>query len=144
MHLSNLDNVLWLLGVVGELILLGILVYRRTYRTFPIFFSWLVFVLLLEPTFFWLVHNTAPATYYKIFFALNFPQYLLEAGVLIEIAASVLRPVKRSMPKRILYVFAGCMIVIGIIGFILAAHAGASTLAHPRGLVLVNTTMAIL
>jgi hypothetical protein len=142
--LSDIDNVLWAASALGELTLLGILIYRRIYRSFPVFFIWVTFIVLLEPTFFWLLHHTSARTYYRAYFALNFPQYLLEAGVLIELASHVLHNVRRSLPKGILFAVAGSMVVIGIVGFAIAAHVNASTLAHPRAFVVLNATMAIL
>jgi hypothetical protein len=144
MQVSDIDGLLWAAGAAGEVALLCILTARQVYRTFPIFFSWLVFVVLLEPTFYWLLHHTSEATYYKVFFALNFPQYLLEAGVLVEIAANVLQPVRRSLPKGLLYFLVGGMVVIGIVAFLFAARLNASTLAHPRLFQVINAAMAIL
>ncbi len=144
MQVSDIDSLLWAAGAAGEVALLGILLVRRVYRTFPIFFCWLLFIVLLEPTFYWIAHHESTATYYKAFFVLNFPQYLLEAAVLIEIAANVLQPVKRSLPKGLVYFLIGGMVVIGAAAFVFAAHLNASTLAHPRAFIVMNATMAIL
>ncbi len=144
MQVTDIDSLLWAAGAAGEVVLLGILCWRRVYRTFPIFFSWLTFVVVLEPTFYWLLHHASAKTYYQVFFALNFPQYLLEAGVLIEIAASVLQPVKRVLPKGLLYFLIGGMVLIGVVAFLIATHLNASTLAHPRYFLVINATMAIL
>jgi hypothetical protein len=144
MHFSGIDRALWAAGVVGEILLVYVLLVRRSYRTFPVFFSWIVFILLLEPTFYWLLRYTSGTTYYKTFFALNFPQYLLEVGVLAEIALNVLRPVRKSIPMGLLIVLGCAAIFIAIVGFLVAAHANAATLADPRYFVVINTTMAIL
>ena len=144
MHLSGIDAALWLAGITGEFFLVLILLVRRAYRTFPIFFAWISFVLLLEPTFYWLLVHCSAATYYKAFFVLNFPQYLLEVGVLIEIALNVLRPIKSSLSKRLLVVLLSAMLLIALVGFLAAAHVNAATLSDPRTFVVMNTTMAIL
>lgn len=144
MHVTGIDTVLWLAGVAGEFFLVLILLVRRGYRTFPIFFSWICVVLLLEPTFYWLLLHTSQTTYYRIFFALNFPQYLLEVGVLAEIALSVIRPVRKTLSRGLLITFGSSMAVIVAIGFLAAAHANSVTLVDPRSFIVVNTTMAIL
>jgi hypothetical protein len=144
MHLSPVDTALWLAGVAGEALLVGVLFFRRSYRSFPVFFSWILFILLLEPTFYWLLIHSSAATYYKVFFALNFPQYLLEAGVLAEIALNVLRPVRQAISRTLLLVFAAAMLLIAIVGLLAAAHLNAATLADPRSFVVINMTMAIL
>lgn len=144
MQVSDIDGLLWAAGVTGEIGLLSILSVRRIYRTFPIFYSWLVFIVLLEPTFYWLLHHASAETYLKVYFTLNFPQYLLEAGVLVEIAANVLQPAKRALPKRLpLFLIAG-MLIIGVAAFLFAARLNASTLAHPRSFQVLNATMALL
>jgi hypothetical protein len=144
MQASYLDDVLWAAGATGELLLLGILIGRRIYRTFPIFCIWIAFVLLLEPTFYWLLNHASARTYYQTFFALNFPQYLLEACVLLEVASTVLQPVRKSLPKGVLFFVAILMVAIGTVGFLVAAHLNAATLAHTRSFVVLNTAMAIL
>lgn len=140
----SLDSALWLAGILGELILLGILLKRRAYRTFPIFVVWLSVTILLEPVFYLLANNLTHDSYLKVFFALSFPQFLLELAVLVEIAINVLKPVNRSLPHGIPIFFAAAALVAGLVGFFFAAHLSAATLAHPRPYILMSTTMAIL
>ena len=144
MHLSGIDTALWLAGIAGEALLVFILLARRSYRTFPLFFSWVAFVLLLEPTFYWLINHSSASTYYRVFFVLNFPQYLLETGVLVEIALNILSPVKKILPRNLMLGFAVAVLVIAGVGFLAAAHINAATLSDPRSFTVVNTTMAIL
>jgi hypothetical protein len=144
LQLSDIDNVLWIAGALGEVILLGILLYRRTYRSFPIFFGWVSVTVLLEPTFYWLLHHLTPVVYSKVFFALTFPQFLLEAAVLVEVATNVFRPVKRSLPSWLPVLLAIAMVVIGVVGFLVAAHLNAATLSHTRAFFVLSATMAIL
>lgn len=144
MHPSSISEIFWGAAVAGETLLVLILLARRSYRTFPVFFSWAAFTLVLEPTFYWLMGHTSESTYSRIFFALNFPQYLLEAGVLMEIAVNVINPAKRSLLRGMLFGFAGAMFLIVIAGFLVSAHANDATLHHTRSVVVINTTMAIL
>jgi hypothetical protein len=143
-QLSDIDNVLWIASAAGELVLLSILVWRRTYRTFPVFFSWVAFIFLLEPTFYWLMNHLSAAEYSKVFFALTFPQFLLEAAVLIEIAANVFRPAKRNLPSWSPLFLGIVMAVIGVAAFLVATHLNAATISHPRAFLVMSATMAIL
>ena len=102
----SLDSALWLAGILGELILLGILLKRRAYRTFPVFTVWVSVTILLEPVFYLLANHLSQGTYLKVFFSLSFPQFLLELAVLVEIAINVFKPVNRSLPNGILIFFA--------------------------------------
>jgi len=144
LQLSDIDNVLWIAGALGEIVLLGILVYRQAYRTFPIFFGWVSLVVLLEPTFYWLLHHLSTTGYYKVFFALTFPQFLLEAAVLVEIAASIFKPAKRALPSWLPLSLVIVMTVIGGVAFTVATHLNSATLSHPRAFLVMSATMAIL
>jgi hypothetical protein len=147
-QLSDIDNVLWMASALGELVLLSILIWRRTYQSFPVFFSWVAVIVLLEPTFYWLLNHLSPATYAKAFFALTFPQFLLEAAVLVEVAASVFRPAfkpaKQGLPNWFPIFVVVVMVVIGGIAFLVAAHLNAATLIHRRTFLVISATMAIL
>jgi hypothetical protein len=144
MQALSLDSALWIAGVVGEVVLLSILIMRKAYRTFPVFVAWISLSILLEPVYYWLVHHLSADTYLKVYFALNFPQYLIELGVLVEVAVNVLRPVNKALPKAILYFLAIGTAIIGLVAFFVAAHLNAATLSHPRSLIVMTTTMAIL
>jgi hypothetical protein len=144
MQALSLDSALWLAGILGEVLLLAILLMRRAYRTFPVFVVWVSVTILLEPVFYWLANHLTHETYLKAFFALSFPQFLLELGVLVEIAVNVLRPVNKALPRGILIFLAVAVVVVGIVGFFFTAHLNAATLAHPRPYFVMSTTMAIL
>jgi hypothetical protein len=144
MTVAGFDTFLWVASVIGEVALLGVLLERRRYKQFPVFVSWVGFNVLSEPLIYFLIHHVSAATYFKAYFALAFPQNLIELGVLVEIAANVLRPVKRSIPSGSLPFLFIVMLGFGVGGFLLAAHLNESTLTHPRAFVVVNTTVAIL
>jgi hypothetical protein len=144
MQLSDIDSALWFVSALGEFLLLLILIYRGIYRTFPVFFGWVCVVVLLEPTFYWLLYHLSATAYAKVFFALSFPQFLLEAAVLVELAASVFRPVKRSLPGWLPLSLAIVMVAIGGIAFLVATHLNDATVSHPRTFLVMSATMAIL
>lgn len=144
MHLSRIDTALWLVGIAGELLLVSVLIWRRSYRNFPIFFLWILSLLLQEPSTYWVILKASAATYYKFYFALSFSQYLLETGVLVEIALNVLRPVKQTLSRKLLVALGAAMLLIAVVGFLVAAHVNESTLADPRSFMVADTTMAIL
>lgn len=144
MHFSGWDNALWGAGVLGELSLFLVLLRAKSYRTFPIFFIWITVVVVLEPTFYWFSHHLSAEEYYRTFFALSIPQYLLEIAVLFEIAREVLSPVRKSLPRGILSLFLVSVVLIGIIAFWIAARLNAATLSDPRAYTVLSTTVAIL
>jgi hypothetical protein len=156
MQLANLDNVLWILSVVGQILLLLVLIQQRLYKAFPIFTGYAVFLVLSDPFFYLalrLLHGSDAAvaspgytTYFKLYFALQAPQFLLELGVLLEIAANVLRPAKRSVPKGVLAAFAGLLLIGGSLTYFLTGQSHSNTLFTTIGGLYVKITfgMAIL
>ena len=145
MHVSGLDGVLWALGIVGEVLLIGILFFRGLQRIFPIFTAYLFWVLISDPILLFVGYNPHnKLTYTQVYFVFSVVQFFLELSVLIEIGANVLRPAKGSLPKTGLMVLAGFILVIGIVGFFFATHLNAATLTHPRTTFVADCTMAIL
>jgi len=146
-HVSGLDGVLWLLGCAGQVLLLLTLIFRRLYRMFPVFTAFIVWAALSDPILIAVLmirHDAYSPLYYQTYFAINVLQYALELGVFVEIAANVLRPVRRSLPSGILYILVGCMAVTAIGAFFFAAHLNESTLAHPRVFFVFDASVAIL
>jgi hypothetical protein len=82
--------------------------------------------------------------YFQAYYSSSVVEYVLELGILLEIAAIVLRPAKRSFPKGIFLSLLGTMLATGIISFFFAAHVNAATLADRRTFVVIDTTFAIL
>ena len=148
MRVTDLDTILWLMGIAGQIVLLATLLYRRLYRDFPIFTAFILWNALSD--LFQLAvlmvghHDANSIVYYRVSFAINLVQYALEIGVFVEIATNVLKPVRRSLPAGIIYILFVCMAVILIGGFLFAARLNAATLTHMRAFMVIDTTVAIL
>lgn len=147
MSASDLDKFVWVISDVGKALLLGIILWRRLYRSFPVFlayiswdlFSDLVISLILTGN-----HGYLLQHYAQIYYSANIILYLLEFGVLLEIAANVLHPAKRAFPRGILYSFLGTILAVGIASFFLAAWVNAAPFFSLRLFLVMNTTAAIL
>jgi hypothetical protein len=108
----SLDNVFWLIGVVTEVAVVGLLLYRRVWRTFPIFFvycAWDLLVNVVGIT----VYRFFPASYFTVYLANLVVDLALEFGVLIELTWSVLRPFRASLPRGSLVVVSGLVVALG-------------------------------
>jgi hypothetical protein len=144
MHESILDNVFWGAGFFGEMLLGCFLIARKTYRIFPFFTIWVLLNVLCELVSYFFIRTASTQTYAIV----DFTQFLLlsitELGVLGEIAVNVIRPARRELTNQILLAFLLAVLIFGVGGFLFAAHANAATLAHPRTVFVVNSTLAIL
>ena len=97
----SLDNALWLTGIVTEAALIGLLLYRRAWKNFPIFTVLCIWDLLSGVGNYAVLHYS-PSSYLNIYFAEIVIGTALELSVLVELAWSVLRPLRSSLTYRTL------------------------------------------
>jgi hypothetical protein len=127
MNLQAWYSALSILGLVAEIALFAILLVRRQYKTFPVFTLYIAFNLFIDVTVGALAGLSSHLVVQSVALAMLPLQYLLELGVLFEIAWNVLRPVRASLPQGTIKVF---------IAFAVLAVAGGTLLAsqvHPTG-----------
>ena len=108
----NLDNGLWIGSLLVEAALVGLLLYRRAWRSFPVFLIFCIWEILSSSIAFLVLHYSEASypTYYLIESILG---YSLEFGVLVELAWSVLRPIRASLPRHIPFAIALIVLALG-------------------------------
>ena len=111
MQISETDQALWLAGFVGEVSLACVLLKRREYRRFPVFFCWLVLLIALDPILFCITQYASPYTYYRTYPLTQILDFSLQSGILVEIAHSVLRPDQTRISKRLFKLIIALMCV---------------------------------
>lgn len=148
MHLSGIDGFLWALANIGQPLLLAILIFRGSYKIFPIFTAYIVWLTISDPLLMLVLSLHSDPThqvYYRAYFVSNIIQYVIELAVLAEIAMEVLRPASNLYSRNVLLsILAGAALFVAIGAFLFTAHVNSATLTHPRTYMVVNTTMAIL
>jgi hypothetical protein len=147
MHFTSIDDYLWAFGMAGELLLLAILIFRGSYKIFPVFTAYIVWLAISDPLLMLVLashHNQGGHLYSRVYFVFTLIQYAIELGVLLEIASVVLRPAKQIFSLKFLLVFGASMAIIAFGAFLITADINAATLVHPRTDFVVSTTMAIL
>jgi hypothetical protein len=122
MSLQALFGIFTVLGLVAEIGLFTALVVRRQYKIFPVFTLYVAFNILSD-----LGVGALMALYpmhiaRSLLFGLLPLQYLLELGILLEIAWNVLRPVHVSLPQGSVRVFMTAIALALLGGVILAWH----------------------
>lgn len=122
MSLQALYAGLGFFGLVAEIGLFAILLIRRQYKVYPVFFTYIAFNLLSDVGLSVLVAAYPPHVGRLVGLALLPLQYLLELGVLFEIAWNVLRPVQASLPKATIRVFITLMVIALLGGILLAGR----------------------
>ncbi len=122
MNLEKFYSLVFLLGGLAEFALLGVLLVRRRYRTFPVFTAYLAFNVLSDIVLGVLTAQFSKGVASWTALGLLAPQYLLELGVLFEIAWHVLKPVQPSLPSKALKIFAALTVLALAGGLLLAWH----------------------
>lgn len=110
--LMNFDNAVWLVGILTESVLIGLLTYRRVWRTLPIFCSYLVWDVLSNLVAL-AVNHFYPAHYFRAYLAETIVDSALLFCVLVELAWSVLRPLRASLSRVALVAVAVIILIAG-------------------------------
>jgi hypothetical protein len=124
MSVEVLFAIVGLLGLAAEVGLLIVLIVRRQYKIFPVFTFYMAFNVLNDLGFSTLMGLYPAQKVQPLILALLPLQYLLELGVLLEIAWNVLRPVHMSLPQGSVRIFAGSVALAVLGGVVLAWHYG--------------------
>jgi len=129
----SIENVLALLGIAAQAAFLAMLIWRRTYKTLPVFFSYIAWGFAGDSTVM-LLRAVSPSRNVDIWVVETFIDSLFQYAVLLELAWSTLRPVRGLLPKGFL---------TGLSLLIAAAAAAAwplctmsDTAAHPTAWML--------
>jgi len=110
-----LDLTLWFLVMGIEATLVVLLLRSRAYRLFPVFTLFLASTVVSDLLGFF-VRKYAPADFYFQLYLYETPvDFLLQFGVLVELAWSVLRPVQSVLPRRVLVVIAAVILLAGAV-----------------------------
>jgi hypothetical protein len=108
----NLDTGLWYAGIVTEAAVLGLLLYRRVWRILPFFCVYSAWTLLSDVGAYALAHFW-PSSYLTTYLIEAVLDSLLQLGVLVELAWSVLRPLRASLPRGALVMVGALILALG-------------------------------
>jgi hypothetical protein len=101
----SLDNKLFFAGMVVEAAIIGLLFYRRVWRILPVFCIYVISGLLSDIGNYWGQRHFAGVSahgYLIEYIATMSADSALQIGVLIELAWSILRPLRPSLSRRAL------------------------------------------
>ena len=101
------ENALLFAYISAVAALVGLLLYRRVWRTLPLFFSYCIWDLLSNFCEY-IIDTHHPAEHLNVFLSQTIIDSALLFCVLVELAWSVLRPVRASLPR-------GALVVVGVL-----------------------------
>jgi hypothetical protein len=144
-----MDNALWFAGMVAEAAVLGLLIYRRVWRILPFFCAYLAWGLLSDICAYAVQRSFAGRAtqgYLIIYTVMSALDSVLQIGVLIELAWSILRPLRPSLSRSALIVVGLLVFIVGAAVWPFAGIHGLANLSSAwwRNLVHLQQTTSIL
>jgi hypothetical protein len=131
-------------SMIAELAIIVLMFRGRVFRTFPIFAFYLCWSLFSD-AFLYYVRINSPANFFQIYLYQLICDSAMIFALLVEVAWSVLRPIRNSLPK---YSWIGIAVLLGLGAAILWPVAGLTAPEHllPEGrtLFILQQTPAIL
>ena len=118
MKLSALDYALWAAGILGNLTLFAVLLFKRRAKEFPVFTICIGFETVIGPVLYALFQYGLYGWYARAYWAEALLDFALQIGIVFEIARIVLRPtgswVRDARRQFILWGVAGILLAIAL------------------------------
>lgn len=126
----TLDTALFFVGLILEAAVFGLLLFRRIYKSFPIFSTYIAWSLINDISVFLLLNRFGDRdTGYHIYLVGAAVDAIFMFCILIEISMSVLRPIRTSLPRWT--VFAVAALVACLCGIVWLFTRPSSDLGIP-------------
>ena len=132
----SLDIALWLAYIVVEAVVVGVLIYRRIWRILPVFCCYCAWDILSNVGAY-ISSQYYPASYFRVYFIETILDSALQLCVLVELAWSVLRPVRSSLPRSSLAVLSVLVLAVGAAIWPFAAITGVAHVGR-QGLLMLQ------
>lgn len=140
----GLDNALWLISIVAQALLVSVVLYRRVWRTLPIFCAFCLWDLASNIGLYF-INRYYPASYFHVYFADAIFDSALQFAVLVELGWSLLRPLRSSLPRAALLAVIALILVAGAIIWPFASLPGLEHVGRPAHLLVqLQQTVAVL
>jgi hypothetical protein len=109
----NLDNLFPIAGVIAEIAIVGLLLYRRVWRRLPVFVIYCVWALFSDATALVLRLGSPKGYSSNFYIAITLIDLVLQLSVIVELAWSVLRPLRGGLSRHAIWVVAALILVAG-------------------------------
>lgn len=137
----SLDTTLWCAGFVTLAAVVGLLIYRCVWRTLPFFFLYSVWTLFGSAGSYSIRHFI-PSAYFTTYLIEAGVDFVLQFCVLVELAWSVFRPLRASLPRATVFVLG---VLVAACGAAIWPFTDSTAFAHfpPQWHLLVRLQQAV-
>ena len=140
----DLNSVILSVYMVTEATVVGLLLVRRVWKFFPIFTIYCCWDILVNLAALW-VHDFHGQDIYPTFYLTETAlDSVLQFCVLVELAWSVLRPIRSSLPRRTLWIISGVLLILGAAIWPFSAIHGAAAPTDVQALLHILQTVSVL
>jgi hypothetical protein len=109
----SLENVFGITAVAIEVAVVALLVYRRVWRMLPVFFVYCIWALISDALAFSIRLFSSNGYGFKFYTVVTVLDFALQFCVLVELAWSVLLPVRKSLSRKALWLVAALLLAVG-------------------------------
>lgn len=111
----SIDSTLTVALAVGEITVLALMIWRRMWRTLPVFTAYMLWSLISDTAgLYFLIHGVVKS-YFTFYATQTIIDAILMFAVLVELGWSVLSPVRNSLPRG---TKAALVVLIGVVALI--------------------------
>jgi hypothetical protein len=111
---DQVDSLLTLMSGLGEALVCTLMVRHNLWRKFPLFFAYLGWAFVVDLAALYLQNRANEHIYFRFFLVQTVVDSILMFAVLVELAWSVLRPVRGSLPRGTIVVLAVLVALAGL------------------------------
>lgn len=120
----SLENAFGIAAVTTEVAVVALLVYRRVWRRLPVFFVYCIWALFSDGLAYSIKFFSASGYSFNFYTVMTVLDVTLQFCVLVELAWSVLLPVRKNLSRKALWVVAALILAVGAAIWPFAALTG--------------------
>ena len=130
----TMDIAIWSACLVAQAIVIALLFFRNIWRTLPVFFAYCIWDVASNVALYFAGGHFENHFFFHIYFARAIIDSAFIFCVLVELAWSVLRPVRASLPRSAVVLLGVLILVAGAAIWPFAALPGMAHATTPEGL----------
>jgi hypothetical protein len=111
----NLETAVFFAGNLAEAVVVGLLIYRKAWRTLPFFCIYSVECLVGSILYYVVQRCCSPSAYFNTYFYESLLDSTLQFCVLVEVAWSVFRPFRKSLPPFTVWILGALIAGMGVV-----------------------------